>query len=137
MLTLEMCENTMAQILAEKGENFVYNPEAAFSCYYAPIPTVKARVEVGSYAYNDVIEMEDHNAPGMNTGCAVGEIISRNDLMTDEILTCGKTVDEVIAQGWLQVADEETELYLKTLQRCQDQGNSWGYAAKSAKDAVK
>ncbi len=119
-ITLEMAIRTTKEVIAERGEDFVYNPKRG-ACAYVPrshpdfafIDFGGARVATGA----DV------------TGCLVGEIFTKLGVMTSEIARSGLITEAIFDRG-IVLATGEAQEFLSSLQAYQDVSYSWGEAYK-------
>lgn len=127
MLTLEQAQRYAEEVVAERGEDFVYNPKD------------------GTYRMCAYVSQEDERYPQYSnqaigsavTGCLVGEILKRAGLLTDYIAGCSTSIGSLITDtNKVVVENEETRQFLSTLQIEQDLGASWGIALKTAKEEV-
>lgn len=123
MLTLDQVRTAAAEVVAEQGEDFVYNPEPdRVSCFYVPLPT-------------DVAHFEGYPAPMKTTGCLVGRILDKLGETRHHITIVKVWPGHVggvsnLAYTYKDMMTPEAKEYLSILQRAQDRGHTWGKALK-------
>ena len=117
-LTLEEVRTATKAVVAENGEDFIYNPCNRDGCFYVP---------VSHYWFPYYADLESVPDGAHQSGCLVGEVLSRLGRLTFEIANSTATVGALIARGDLKVT-EEAGSYFRNLQTVQDRGGTWGEA---------
>jgi hypothetical protein len=123
MKSIEEVRAAAAEVVAERGAGFRYTDGNGASCMY--VKGTDPRAPIG---------MQDPAIGAAVTGCLVGEILNRLDMLTDRVagsLTSIVALAQTDAlPGW---TDQSPEVrYLATLQHEQDWGLSWGDALATA-----
>ncbi len=132
MFTYDDAVRYAKEVIAERGEDFVYNPFGQNSCAYVPRSDERFPAE-----------RSKHVAEGSAvTGCLVGEIFKRAGLLTDEIAKAAMSVRSLVGSGYLPdhlVDNSEDRLieFLSILQGSQDDGEPWGNAFSVAYESTK
>lgn len=120
MLTYEKALELAEQVVAERGADFVYS-DGDTHCAY--VPTTDPRYP----------RKADVAAQGASvTGCAVGEVLKRADLLTDEVAVSLNGIGDLIRGGFVP-ATGKAAAFLRHLQGKQDDGYPWGGALEEAK----
>lgn len=117
LLTYDEAVTAAREIVAERGEDFIYNPNGIGRCAYVPLTDSRSPYASNLAAQGAAV-----------TGCLVGEIISRTGRMTDDIAANRTNVSGLISEGLLRTDGYRTRTFLAELQQCQDTGRSWGQA---------
>lgn len=114
-------------VVVERGADFVYNPDGAGTCSYVP-------------QSHPLFPSVDGVAEGAEvTGCLVGEILKRADLLDDYVAGATDSITTLVTRNKVNVeggAHGKTRLFLSSLQTRQDAGQSWGDALKAAKSTA-
>lgn len=114
---LELAE----QVVTERGADFVYCRNGIGNCAY--VPTTDPRYPRPTSAAAE--------GAGI-TGCAVGEVLKRADLLTDEVAMSFNGIAVLVANGFVP-ATSKAAVFLRQLQNRQDGGNTWGKALEAGK----
>jgi len=109
MITYDQVRRMATEVVAIRGEDFVYSPMGVGMCFYAPNASASVKSK-------------------RDSGCLIGEILSRlgvdvtkwRDSVGDELRYDSIEVEEE-ALDWMQAAQER-----------QDQGYAWGEVLKYA-----
>src|SRR5882757_1002898 len=129
-LTYEKAVEYAEAVVAERGAGFAYSDGGSDYCFY--ISTTDPRFELIEF---DGEEDEIPAEGAAVTGCLVGEILKRADLLTDSVTTARKSINQLCVNGEVP-ADPEARYFLAYLQSEQDFGASWSQALASAKENV-
>lgn len=126
MLILDQVRTAAAEVVAEQGEDFVYNPEPdRVSCFYVPLPT-------------DVADFEGYPASMKATGCLVGRLLDKLGETRHRINSVSPVWPGYqggvshLTYTFKDMVTLEAKQYLAVLQRAQDRGHTWGKALRFA-----
>lgn len=119
-LTYEKALELAEQVIAERGADFTYSDGNSICAY---VPTTDPRYP----------SRADEAARGAGvTGCIVGEVLKRADLLTDIVAGSLDGIGQLIRVGQVP-ATEKARVFLNQLQIGQDGGHMWGGALEDAK----
>lgn len=130
-LDLKKAQELVAEAIAEKGEDYVYEKVGAFSCLYV-------------HGKPDIWDPEEEkyvSAPeNLKTGCLVGHALKLGgvpmEVMYESINNEGGSdsmLEELRDRGFVTSTDD-AKVYLANIQNAQDMGAPWGEAKKAADD---
>lgn len=119
----------MAQAVAERGADFVYNPGGVESCYYTSML-------LDRHAPHQTLDADD---PRSKTGCLIGEVMRRLGIPVDALARIQGGVSSLAIQlqdRGLAAMDTPVIICLSSAQSTQDNGSTWGAALAEFDKAV-
>lgn len=112
-------------VVAERGADFRYCQSGSeTACAYVPLADPRFPWKVTEAAIGAKV-----------TGCMVGEILKRADLLTDEVASSVSGIAGLVAGGAVPATAQATR-FLNAVQRAQDYGREWGEAVAEGKSEV-
>lgn len=129
-IDFEKAQSLVAECIAERGEDYVYQKQAASSCMYVH-GIVEIPVDEDSYDYT-----EDFSKA--TPGCIVGAVLHKAGVSLEDLgkgsrnesgsfdLISNLEYDELVT------VSDQAQNYLANAQTSQDRGVPWGVSAKGA-----
>lgn len=108
-----------------QGEDFVYNQDGAKKCSYLPVTPV---------------EDDNQEDPRTKTGCLIGVMLRQLGISDDVLahsgnVTASSLLSDLSDRGIMR-HDDVSRLALAKAQRCQDEGDTWGQAYRTAQNYI-
>jgi hypothetical protein len=124
-LTYKRATELLNEIVAEKGEDYVYTTD--------PKAVEKADVERGSNPHSSNKCFYEHvdKTPGCIIGHLIHKVYPDFDLATVENISAG---DALRAAG--ATLSQQTDIFLAQAQTTQDLGKTWGFALSEARESA-